>query len=417
MRSVALAALFATSFVVFSFGGETYVIELVLLLGLLLAAASGRLAAHPTKLGLWVTLLAVWALSQFATDVVRLTSPLDMTKGFLRVLFLATNLLAIARLTRGASDRLLAVSGGLALSGILGFVLLPNAYTAGEPWKFGLAYPLTLGAFTLTCLARSPVLKGIAVVAVPVLALVDLLQGARSLFGITLAAAALCIYHRFYRSKHKPRRAAFVVVALVVGTLASSSAYAHLASSGALGPKQALKYASQSHGRYGAVLGGRPEFAYSFIVLSENPVLGVGSYAQLTTSLDLQARTLLTSWGYRRGAQRADLSDRVPTHSGLLGSWVEGGLGAAFFWLALAALCLRILALGPRSARLAPLQIYLATGLVWDVMFSPYGADRRLTVAVSLLVLLCRDPARRPEALDPSPVTPTQPAASLVRVP
>jgi hypothetical protein len=79
----------------------------------------------------------------------------------------------------------------------------------------------------------------------------------------------------------------------------------------------------------------------------------------------------------------------IPTHSHLLGAWVEAGILGAVFWMWVFVLALRSLAVSFRySDRLIPLIVFIAFFLIWDVFFSPYGAERRFVTTYYVVVLI-----------------------------
>jgi len=96
--------------------------------------------------------------------------------------------------------------------------------------------------------------------------------------------------------------------------------------------------------------------------------------------------------------------DLIPTHSHLFGAWVEAGVLGAVFWLWTLALVASVL---PRLHRLADgrvaLVAFLGVSFLWDIVFSPFGAERRLVVPFYLVVFLLarRETAGRHETLPP----------------
>jgi O-antigen ligase len=79
----------------------------------------------------------------------------------------------------------------------------------------------------------------------------------------------------------------------------------------------------------------------------------------------------------------------IPTHSHIFGAWVEAGLIGAVFWVFVLRLIFRSMrrALDLR----APTDVLiLLTGamMIWDVFFSPFGANERLSWAAALVLLI-----------------------------
>ena len=133
-------------------------------------------------------------------------------------------------------------------------------------------------------------------------------------------------------------------------------AYDAAASSGLLGADAQARYYAQT-GSLGVLIGGRSEILVSTQAVIDSPVLGHGSWAKDFKYVDLLAE-LRGSLGYDVQVDPQDVG-LIPTHSYILGAWVEGGFLGALFWLAIAVVAIRLLLvlLGAREA-LAPLLVF-----------------------------------------------------------
>jgi hypothetical protein len=82
-------------------------------------------------------------------------------------------------------------------------------------------------------------------------------------------------------------------------------------------------------------------------------------------------------------------ADLIPTHSHLLGAWVWAGLLGAVFWFAVALVAVWALAnLYSAHLEVAPLLIFSAMLLLWDIAFSPYASSGRITAPYALVLCL-----------------------------
>jgi len=175
--------------------------------------------------------------------------------------------------------------------------------------------------------------------------------------------------------------------------------YGLAASSGFFGEIEQQKYESQSSGEFGLLLGGRNEFLASSQAIFDSPLIGHGSWAKDQRYVELM-QSRLEQLGYEVIGVRE--SDQIPSHSYLLGSWVEAGILGALLWIWV--LCLvyrsfRAIYLSP--LRPAPWVIFSALLLSWNVLFSPFGADQRLFAAyqIALIMLALRatsEPSKGP---------------------
>ena len=79
----------------------------------------------------------------------------------------------------------------------------------------------------------------------------------------------------------------------------------------------------------------------------------------------------------------------IPTHSHILGSWAEAGAAGGLFWILVLWLALRTFYRMLRHERL-PYRLFLLFMLVffiWDILFSPFGLERRVTDPAMIMVI------------------------------
>src|SRR5207249_4985632 len=112
------------------------------------------------------------------------------------------------------------------------------------------------------------------------------------------------------------------------------------------GAPAAQKYREESAGRFGVLLGGRPELFASSIAIADSPLIGHGSWPK-DPKYTNDLLSVLSRNGYQPGGgllysiQHSDYL--IPTHSFLFGAWVEAGLLGAVFWLVVLALAISTL--------------------------------------------------------------------------
>lgn len=374
----------------FSIGGRLFLSEVALALALpfLLDNARRRRVSRVSQVAVGFGLL--WLFGLFVTDVYRGTSFVDYSRGWSKVAFLLLNFAALSLLIDGRWRRVTLFAAGVAFGQVLQYYVTPDAYATGDPWKFGFGTAVTLALVLVASLPRvyrRPVLAlGILVV----LGVVNLKLGFRSLGGVCLLAAFVVLLA--VRSAHLvrlDRRALRTITALVASVLAGFvvvDAYGYAAGHGLLGDRVQQKYEAQRSG-LGILLSGRSEVTVAARAIRDSPILGHGSWAKdpkYAAALQEELRRA----GYRGGTATTS-PELIPTHSHLFGSWVEAGIFGAVFWLWALVLLARVL---PRLHRLADGRVVLVAFLGvlfgWDVLFSPFGAERRLTVPFFLIVLL-----------------------------
>jgi hypothetical protein len=368
--------------------GRLYLSEVVLLLllpALLWRHQESGLAPIPAA---FVVLAALWLGGQVATDIFRATPLHDLERGWSKIIFTASNFVALYLVLESRARRLVLFGWGLAVGLALRYVLAPGSNGAAEPWKFGYGYSVTLAFVLFACSGfaarRRFMPSGILAAA----SLINLFHDYRSLAGVCLLAAfytAAADLRREERSlvRFSVRRA-FVLALLIAGVgFSFAGLYGHLASSGALGVSAAQKYEAQAGGSLGVLTRGRPEIFVSSRAVADSPLLGHGSWAKDPKYLQRQI-------GDGAPPSPSTLAQGlIPTHSFLMGAWVEAGLLGVPIWIWALSLAAGVLTRHyGRGGRFVPLTAFAAFALVWDVLFSPYGSFERLIAPYYILILV-----------------------------
>jgi len=339
----------------------------------------------------FLLLAAVWFIGQVVTDLVRHSDLSDLLRGWAGIFFFCTNFLAIYALIDGRRRRLAVFALGLGFGGVCKGLFAPNAMWADAPlsvsWKFGLGQSVTLLVLVQPFLRpKLPAWRTVGMVAPFILAPVHLLLNARSLCGIVAIAGAANLFRRIIRIRQLSWKAVLLIAGLTAGTVwGVTAAYETLAAGGYLGADALSKYQKQSSGDLNMLVAGRSEVLGSIPAILESPILGHGSWARDIRYVLMRLATLESS-GYEIGF----IDDRIPTHSSLLGAWVQAGIAGAVFWLWIVTLALRS---GFRMFLFSsslPLAAYMIFALLWDSLFSPLGMEQRILIPtyVSCAMLL-----------------------------
>ncbi|MDL5352328.1 hypothetical protein [Microbacterium sp. zg-YB36] len=275
---------------------------------------------------------------------------------------------------RGASEILLWTSVG---TGAYWLAVGNDLTRAGLDylWKFGIAFQAVV--ITLWIVSRHVKNYRAASVAVLVLGtLVSLFAGYRSAALIALAAALITVVKGTDR-RLGPMRLTFVIAGGVV-------AYWLLTASidaGLFGVELQIKTLAQSGS---GVLGGRTELALSAAAIGAAPAFGWGSLQavnaetigraqRIAEHFGLDPSVYLPIWIRPNGA--------LSVHSMLFQAWIEGGLIAAVFPLALVGLLIwSVLA---SRGRWSALTVFASLATTWDLLFSPWDFGRSALIAAS----------------------------------
>jgi len=373
----------------------------IILLAAFLYLVFDRKPRIATPVGKWTLILcSMWLGSQCVTDFVRHTAFADYARGWSNIGLTLMNLAVLWTLLYGRPRRLVLFGWGAVVGGVLWFLINPTQLmaggTPGEAWKFGYAYPVSLAAFLMAsrkeCRNPWPIILAVSI------GIVNMWQGSRSLGGICLAAALYLFVARI-ASKENPgisrlkARTAFALAASMLLSVAGIFwAYGYAARAGILGQDAEKKFEQQSGGKYGVLLGGRTELLASLPAIYDSPILGHGSWAKDPIYVIAQHQALLLL-GYRDAALLISPDDLrnglIPAHSYLFQAWVDGGILGAVFWGWVLVLTARaMMRVYPASAELVPVASFLAFSLLWNIPFSPYGTDGRLSFPYTFVMLM-----------------------------
>ncbi|UCE07545.1 MAG: hypothetical protein JSW07_05790 [bacterium] len=141
-------------------------------------------------------------------------------------------------------------------------------------------------------------------------------------------------------------------------------------------------------GGFGVLLGGRTGIYSAIRAIVDSPLIGHGSWAKNPYYIDVLSD--LRRFGYAATSLgRLYEGGWIPSHSYLLGSWVEAGILGAVFWCWVLIVIVKTLC-HQHNIRdpLNPLIAYVGFFFVWDIIFSPFGAEGRLTKAFFLVLLM-----------------------------
>lgn len=369
--------------------GRLFAAELLLLaLAPILLLYKGRLLVAPMPRTL-LMLGLLWLFSQVATDLVRNTPFGDYSRGWAKIAFTLINFAALYMLLHDNRRRLVLFAMGMVVGGYLHHVLTPAVEAQTDPWKFGLAAPVTL----LLVLGAQ---RGFERNAPRMVSLflffaagLNLVMGFRSLAGICFVTAIfLFIQSRQSRPGARLSRSRLVLITIigVIGVIGFFEFYGYAAREGMLGAQAQQKYKAQASNQYGVLLGGRTAVLVAMRAIADSPIIGHGSWAK-----NAKYRTMLYKLSGATSIQQFIKRDSglIPSHSFIFGAWVEAGIIGAVFWAYVLWLTARNLVyLNQMQEVLTPLIAYISFVMLWDIVFSPFGFDRRVLVPFFIIVVM-----------------------------
>jgi hypothetical protein len=394
--------------------GKLYASEFVLLMLLPMLVARRGFVLLETKAFTVLSLSVMWLLGLIISDLIRETEFVDYSRGWAKVAFTIVNLAALLMLVKDKDDRMLVAFLGWGIG--QGIVAITDPDVEGVTWKMGGGDAVTFAMLALNALMikDTKFSRNIALFIFCIMIIISFAFDARNNAGRMMLAAIFIFVQPLIKPQFvdiaKFARSLMVVAAvglpLSYGIL---SLYGALAKGGLLGTDAAEKFIKQSNtnfGPYGIMLGGRPEIFISTQAIGDSPLIGYGSWARSyyyyskyfelgQLGFDI-SQVNLTNLDALLEAKEGE--PYIPSHSIFFNSWIEGGFGAAAFWMYVLFLTIYALVVNIYSGfrPITPLAFHCFLLFIWDILFSPFGADRRLEVALSIvLVLLVLESARK----------------------
>jgi hypothetical protein len=343
---------------------------------------------------LFFVMVALWFFGALLTDMIRGTSMDDLVRGWSKIFFFTISFAYLYLATKGKINLLIWYFLGLNAGAMAQLWIAPDEFFYDYPWKFGYGPPAT--AFMIVCISTPFVARVVGpwgqAAATIVAAAANLAGESRSVFAILLGVACIVVlgalFARVLRGRPLPKRLfAITVLGGFFFYQGVVTIYETAATSGILGPEALEKYENQTQGGTGLLLGGRAESLVSTQAIADSPIIGHGSWARDYSYVALFIEAL-----EKRGAPLTteySNSGLIPSHSFLLGSWVEHGIFGGLFWIYVFVLCCRSLySLFHIPSALRPLVAFVIFSFMWDVLFSPFAAGQRFTVPMELCFVL-----------------------------
>lgn len=375
-----------------NFVGDLLISDL-LVFGIFLAMlARGKITLKQPFLRTLMILILLWLLSAIASDFLNGSYLRNLMRGWTKIGLFAVYILVFFNLINGHRSRYIAALTGLTVAAP--FAVPPEiTYGGGEDtlqsmWKFGIGMGLTL--LLGLVLMRLGFSRRNSAIGFMVLGPIHMMMGARSMFLTTFLSGFLTFVARPVANART--RVKLVMIGLVLLLLCMSGgeiAYDKMVRSGVFGEKVLEKHLQQTAGGTNIILGGRSESLISLVAIQDSPFFGHGSWAE-SKEYYLLYLQILQSQGRQANFDVAATATSflIPSHSYLLGAWMEHGFPGALFWLFTLGLTLRGLITGLMGRRPAqPVEIYLMLLLIWDILFSPFGGPTRCWAALRIALV------------------------------
>jgi hypothetical protein len=184
-------------------------------------------------------------------------------------------------------------------------------------------------------------------------------------------------------------RVAVLALIAVSAGFAAKAMVNFVTSAGLISSEAQAKNEIESQSAVGMLIGGRPEILVSARAVLDSPILGHGSagkdYKYIEMLSDLEAK-------YGQPLDLADIEENskglIPTHSHLMDAWVKAGILGPLFWMYIWWMATKsVVRIAMEHPPFAPVYTFILVALIWDILFSPFGGTRRITVALAVIII------------------------------
>ena len=323
----------------------------------------------PRLVALFAACQVAGLLSYILSDLYRNSVPVDMIRGWLRMVFVLLDLYGLALLLGASPRTFIFFQIGSGFSGATVLVFPP---LFGDYWKFGLAYPVTVSVLLIV-----PYIFGFWASACSflVLGVLHAVMDFRS-FG------AICVVLFFLLSlRALPktiRKGLMAFGGLTILLLMPVIAQKMFANTGGRGDRSNVERSSMLSAAWEGFL--------------ESPIIGQGSWFSNSKVMDnfLLIRAERERLGGGGMGFDSTAAEGVSIHSQMLVTLAEGGLvGGAFF------MCYGVFiiwgiwfALGDAAWNWTlPSRLFLLVNSFWDLWMSPFSGPVRINIALTVILI------------------------------
>lgn len=370
--------------------GEIYIGEIIAIGYIVFNFKKLRLSGSERTI---IVFALLWAVSQLISDLLNKSELVDAVKGISAPIVFSCTLIFFINYTKDKIQRLPSLLLGITIGELVHLLLFPTEYFLGNFWKWGFGQTL-LGIFVIYFsffirTKNNALLFGTLVFFL----IVSLYFDGRSLAIFPLLAA---LAYKIYYGKNKSIiskklsdnwagiRISFIILpALFIINFGASTLFSSPAVLAHFSSDSAAKYKTQAAGAYGILLGGRSEILASGQAFLDKPLLGHGSWAKDKSGYHDKYANLMYQLKYT-DQNDIDLGTNllIPAHSFLMGALVWAGFAGGLFWLVVLNSTLKLFI---KNLNLFPFYYYVGMiGLIWNIFFSPFGANARWSTAVFL---------------------------------
>ena len=325
----------------------------------------------------------LWCVGVFISDRFNDVNLIDSLKGSFNVVFLIILIPFVYWALEDKPQRMILFWIGNGISSVFAFyfqrINLYNEIDANI-WRVYAFYP---AAIALSGLLYYKGRNLIACLLIEIFAFWSLFNMSRNVFLSMTCAVSLILFidwikrHSVDSITMYKRKSLSLLIIFVLALTGVSYTYEYLAKNKILGEQAYQKYIVQKYSKSG-LASGRSDAFQSIFLISNNPIIGYGSYAKDKNELIRQ---------FDKETNRGK-NDMLPGHSYVLGAWVYSGILGALFWIYILYLIFvfikdKILL----NDKLIGINVLLSFQMLWNILFSPFADRLNFLFFITLVVV------------------------------
>jgi len=326
----------------------------------------------------------LWLINQLISDFINQTQLYDIYKGNIKIIITLLSFFIFFRVAKYGLFKIINLFIWITL--IFLIIKFLFNFNLSYNWKFGIGLSLTY----LLILFNNRIEKNfkfnrLLLLLIFIIGIYSLFIGTRYIF-LFNTIFLIIIFLTQYLKKIRPIS---LIIILIVSSFLIVPLYSKFIKSDLIEADLSQKFNNQASGDLGPLVGGRTEILSSIKAISDKPIFGHGSWPRNCEYL-LYLDEKLLSLNYQT---KLNLNNcLIPTHSVIFGSWVQSGIFGFIFWLYIIFYVFKsikniLLNKNFELNRYSNLVIYLSIVCIWDILFSPFGANRMIILPLYLVII------------------------------
>jgi len=326
----------------------------------------------------------LWLINQLISDFINQTQLYDIYKGNIKIIITLLSFFIFFRVAKYGLFKIINLFIWITL--IFLIIKFLFNFNLSYNWKFGIGLSLTY----LLILFNNRIEKNfkfnrLLLLLIFIIGIYSLFIGTRYIFLLN-TIFLIIIFLTQYLKKIRPIS---LIIILIVSSFLIVPLYSKFIKSDLIEADLSQKFNNQASGDLGPLVGGRTEILSSIKAISDKPIFGHGSWPRNCEYL-LYLDEKLLSLNYQT---KLNLNNcLIPTHSVIFGSWVQSGIFGFIFWLYIIFYVFKsikniLLNKNFELNRYSNLVIYLSIVCIWDILFSPFGANRMIILPLYLVII------------------------------